>query len=345
MKINKSICFIYCRLLVFFPLLFFTAISFSQTLSNAGEKEAINSVYANLNNWAAHPSKKDPSDSIPQFIRNKSTDEIKADVFFIHPTSYTSTKKFGWNAPLDDSILNHETDFRSILYQASVFNGSCRIYAPRYRQVHLDGFYSDSNEVRPYFDLAYDDVKKAFEYYLKYENHGRPIIIASHSQGTVHAARLLKEFFEGKELIKQLVCAYLIGMPIPENFYSCIEPCRDSTSTGCFVSWRTFKDGYIPEFIKEESFKCVVVNPLNWNMEETFVDAKENKGGMLMNFEKLIPYIVSTRIKGNILWSSKPNIFGKIFIFKKNFHIADYNLFYMNIRENVACRIKRYLIR
>jgi hypothetical protein len=45
-------------------------------------------------------------------------------------------------------------------------------------------------------------VKTAFLYYLQHYNNGRPIIIASHSQGATHGKRLLKEFFDGKELQK-----------------------------------------------------------------------------------------------------------------------------------------------
>jgi hypothetical protein len=37
--------------------------------------------------------------------------------------------------------------------------------------------------------------------------------------------------------------------------------------------------------------------------------------------------------------ASKPNVFGKFLFFKKNFHIGDINLFYMNIRENLVTRI------
>jgi alpha-beta hydrolase superfamily lysophospholipase len=66
---------------------------------------------------------------------------------------------------------------------------------------------------RPPVDLAYADVKAAFQYYLAHYNEGRPIIIAGHSQGTAHATRLLHEFFEhDPKLRRQLVAAYLIGI-------------------------------------------------------------------------------------------------------------------------------------
>jgi hypothetical protein len=200
----------------------------------------------------------------------------------------------------------------------------------------------DNKKSDEFFDTAYCDIKNAFELYLKNFNHDRPIIIASHSQGTKHAGRLLKEFFEDKPLYKNLVCAYIIGMPVPENYFRNIPPCKDSTETGCFVAWRTFKKGYYPEFVKKESFKSVVINPLSWTLDQKNISKKFNKGGVLRNFNKVNKKVASAQIKGNILWTCKPDIFGKFFILKRNYHIGDINLFYVNIRENVKQRINHF---
>lgn len=301
------------------------------------------SVYYDLNNWAAHPWKKDKADSIPEDLRNKENIDSIADVFFIHPTTYTQKEFTDWNADINNEKLNIETDNSTILYQASVFNKRCRIFAPRYRQAHINAFYTNQDSAIIYFNLAYNDVKEAFEYYLEHYNNGRPIIIASHSQGTKHAGRLLKEFFENKPLYKNLICAYIIGMPIPENYFSAIPVCKDSSQTGCYVGWRTYKKGYTPDFIKNEKFKCVVVNPLNWKISDEEVSIKKNKGGVLKNFNKIVPHVVDAKINNNILWSCKPDVFGKMFFTAKNFHIGDINLFYMNIRENVDVRIQSYM--
>ena len=300
-------------------------------------------VYDDLNNWAAHPWKKDKADSIPKELRNKENIDSIADVFFIHPTTYTQKEFTDWNADINNEKLNIETDNSTILYQASVFNKRCRIFAPRYRQAHINAFYTNQDSAIIYFDLAYNDVKEAFEYYLEHFNNGRPIIIASHSQGTKHAGRLLKEFFENKPLYKNLICAYIIGMPIPENYFSAIPVCKDSSQTGCYVGWRTYKKGYTPDFIKNEKFKSIVVNPLNWKISDEEVSIKKNKGGVLKNFNKIVPHVVDAKINNNILWSCKPDVFGKMFFTAKNFHIGDINLFYMNIRENVDVRIQSYM--
>jgi hypothetical protein len=299
--------------------------------------------YSNLNYWAAHPWKKDPADSVPRPLRASYKKDSVADVFFIYPTSLTSANDVRWNADIDDAVINSRTDNSSILYQASVFNEQCRIFSPRYRQAHLRAFYTDEVVAQKYFDTAYEDVRTAFIYYLQNFNGGRPIIIASHSQGTKHAERLLKEFFDDKPLQKKLVCAYIIGWVVKENYFNSLQPCRDSASTGCFVTWRTFARGYTePGFIAKENFKAVVINPLTWTTDTSFIPSSKNEGGVLLKFNKIVPRVVNTNIHNNILWASKPNIAGKIFFTKKNYHIGDINLFYMNIRHNVRTRINAF---
>ncbi|KAA9041974.1 DUF3089 domain-containing protein [Ginsengibacter hankyongi] len=302
--------------------------------------------YSKLNYWAAHPFKYDPSDNIPKGIKDKSKDSL-ADVFFIYPTTYTDKKMpMGWNAGINNKKLNKKTDNSTILYQASVFNKYCRVFAPRYRQANIGAFYTlDTAKGEEAFNTAYEDVKAAFIFYLKNYNNGRPIIIASHSQGTLHAGRLLKEFFEGKPLQKQLVCAYIIGLPVFDNYFSQLKPCSVSTATGCFISWRTFKEGYTPGYVKEETLKADVINPLTWTMDTTKAPVRLNKGAVLKNFKKENAGLVHAQIHKNILWVNKPKFFGSVFLRIKNYHIADYNLFYENIRENVGTRIYSFLER
>lgn len=296
--------------------------------------------YSSISDWAAHPWKWDPSDSIPQPLRNSMYRDSAVDVFFIHPTTFTSKKDSNANADIDDARLNHKTDYSTIMYQASVFNEQCRVFAPRYRQAHYGNYFTiDSARSKAAFELAYQDVKKAFEYYLQYYNNGRPIIIASHSQGTQHAGRLLKDFFEGKSLMNKLVCAYIIGMPVPDNYFTALEPCRDSLHTGCFAAWRSFKKGFEgPDYILKEKFRSIVINPLTWTTDTMYAGKALNKGTVLTHFNK-IGKPVDAQVHGNILWTSKPRFFGSVFLKSKNYHIGDINLFYVNIREDVRRRI------
>jgi len=303
--------------------------------------------YGNPDHWAALPGKWDPSDSIPQPLRSSYDPDTTADVFFIYPTTYTDKHKaLGWNAPIDNAELNAKTDYSTILFQASVFNEAGKVYAPRYRQANYYAYFpvtaEDSLQAYAAFEMAYQDVKTAFQYFLTQYNHGRPIIIAAHSQGTQHAKRLLKEFFDGKDLSKQLVAAYLVGMPLEPDWFSTIQPCITPTQTGCAVSWRTLRDGYKPAYVAKEKFVSVVTNPLTWDSNKQMADRTDNKGGLLLNFNKLIPKITNAHATEGVLWTDKPHFFGNLFLTTKNYHVADLNLFYLNVRENVKQRVQAF---
>ena len=299
--------------------------------------------YQNLNNWASHPYKPDPSDSIPRPLRKNYRPDSTVDVFFIHPTTYTSPDKmFGWNAPVDDAELNAKTDYSTILFQAGIFNEVGRIFSPRYRQAHLSAYFpvttDDSAKALAAFELAYQDVKTAFTWYLENENHGKPIIIASHSQGTTHAKRLLKEFFDGKSLQNQLVAAYLVGIPLEPDYFSFIPSCKTPLQTGCACGWRTYKEGFIPEYVQKEKFISVVTNPLTWDSSITSAKRSINKGALLLNFNVIVKKVADAQVGKGILWTRKPHFFGNLFLTTKNYHIADMNLYYLSIRENASQR-------
>jgi hypothetical protein len=298
--------------------------------------------YELLYYWAAHPAKKDPSDSIPLPLINEAHTQ-NADVFFLHPTTFTQKNTTGDNADINDLDINRKTDYSTILYQASVFNASCNIYAPRYRQAHLSMYFNtDTAQTNAAFELAYTDIKKAFEYYIEKYNAGHPIIIAAHSQGTTHARRLLKEFFENKPLKNQLVCAYLVGIPVEKTLYTGIAACNDSTASGCVVSWRTVRNGYSNKSYSTTDTSLIVTNPITWTTEENTIAPEAHSGAILYNFNKIVKHPHQTTLKGNAIFISKPKFKGGAFYFKRNYHIGDFNLFYMDIRQDVARRIKYF---
>ena len=297
--------------------------------------------YQNLYYWAAHPGKRDPSDSVPHSLKADMIKDSTLDVFFVHPTSHTSRDDSAWNADLTNTSLNAKTDFSSILYQASAFN-EFRVFAPRYRQAHVRSYYTTDTAARRALQFAYQDVRAAFQYYLENENNGRPLIIASHSQGATHAQTLLKEFFDEKEAAKQLVVAYIIGMYIPENYFTYLKPCSDADDTGCFVGWRTYKKGYEPSFITKEKGTGLVTNPLTWKTTGEYASYSLNKGGVTTNFNQVRKGVSDAQIHNGILWINRPRIPGSIFLKMKNFHVGDINLFYINIRENLRERVNAY---
>ena len=299
--------------------------------------------YSNLDYWAAHPWKWDPSDSIPAPLRNEKRDSV-ADVFFLHPTMYTVKLKLKkLNSDIDDDYINAKTDYSTILYQASAFNQHARVFAPRFREAHISAYIiKDSIAAANAFDLAYEDVKTSFKYYLRHFNNGRPIIIASHSQGSTHALRLLKEFFENKPLQKKLVAAYVVGMVIPEKYFTTLKMCDGPSQNGCVIGWRTFRKGFVPRYVKNSKSKSLVTNPLSWNTNEEYVPRNKNSGSVLYKFNKIYRGAADAQISSGVLWTKKPKFPWSFLYFSKNYHAGDINLYYMNLRQNAEERISNY---
>lgn len=301
--------------------------------------------YSKLDYWAANPYKKNLSDSVPKLLKNGFVKDSSVDVFFLHPTTFGDNRDPRWNADINSDTINAKTDYSTILFQASVFN-ECRVFAPRYRQAHLRSYYTkDTASALRAFDLAYQDLKTAFQYYLDHYNNGRPIIIASHSQGSTHAQRLLKDFFDGKPLKNKLIAAYVIGMYIPQKIFTELEPCKDSLQTGCFVGWRSFKRGYVADYVKAETTRCYVTNPLTWSNGYEYAPRGLNRGAVLTKFNDIRFNVAGAQIHDGILWLDRPHFPGSFLLQTKNYHIGDINLFYMNIRENVHARVNAYLKR
>ncbi len=293
--------------------------------------------YFNIDNWAAHPDKKDSSDlKIPNDNPMDISDK-QVDVFFIYPTSYTGKpSKYYWNASVFDADINKKTDEGAIQYQASVLNNIGNIYAPRYRQAHINAYFTrDVASAYKALDLAYEDVKNAFEYYLKNNNNGKPIIILSHSQGTSHAIRLLKDYFDGKVLSNKLVVAYIIGMPVFKNDFKALSECVDSTQTGCICSWRTYKKGYE---IPSNNQQIIVTNPISWLVDNSFAPKEQSLGGLLPKM-RYQPHLADAQVHQSILWTSKPKFKWSFLVRNPNYHVGDINLYYYDIRHNGSMRL------
>jgi len=302
--------------------------------------------YADEGMWSALPTKVDPADQSPNGYRHEQED-APADVFFIHPTTYTEKPKtdFKWNHDLRNAELNANVDNSATLFQASAFNKAGKVYVPRYRQAHyavfLTSFPADKQAA---LDTAYEDVSAAFQYFLEHYNQGRPFIIASHSQGTIHAARLLQDFVINKPLQSKLVAAYIPGMAVPQDSLMGLPYCAHDTSTGCFISWSTYEKEFVPPYYPLALERAICVNPISWERNETYVPKTQHKGAALRPFELALPQICDAQVHGGILWVTKPKFKGSWLWRDKNYHMGDINLFYFDIRENAALRVKQYML-
>ena len=194
--------------------------------------------------WAALPAAEGEAGLVPPGA-SPAARQPRADVFYIHPTTMLTRDR--WNADIRDARINHWTDISVVARQASIFNGCCRIFAPRYRQGSPLAYAAMGGDGDKAYDLAYQDVLRAFEHYLAHANHGRPFIIVGHSQGALLAKRLVAERIEGSPLARRMVAAYIVGLGISEGEFGrsfhAVRPCTGPRQTGCVLTWNSFLVG------------------------------------------------------------------------------------------------------
>lgn len=172
-------------------------------------------------------------------------DNPPIDCFYVYPTV---SRDPGGNSDLSPGV-----DERFVVQaQFARIGAHCRTFAPMYRQVTLTALRARmSGSGGPVGDRAtpYEDVLAAWRYYLEHDNHGRGVVLISHSQGSAVLEPLIKNEIDGKPVQARLVSAILLGanVVVPNGAdvggtFQHIPACRAARQTGCVISYVTFRD-------------------------------------------------------------------------------------------------------
>jgi hypothetical protein len=166
------------------------------------------------------------------------------DCFYVYPTvSNDKTANSDMSAgPEEISVISA---------QFARFGSVCRTFAPLYRQVTLPALRAYMMGQDPKADraLAYDDVKAAWDWYLKNENKGRGVVLIGHSQGSGVIQELVKREIDGKPVQKLIVGVMPIGANVPvddKGMFGSIPSCAKLGQTGCLVAYVSFRDTIPP---------------------------------------------------------------------------------------------------
>ena len=280
-------------------------------------------------------------------------------VFFVHPTSYLN--RASWNAPLANGG-DPEAERIARIYlrgMASPFNAASEIWAPRYRQATFGAFLTDAPEARQAIDAAYADVREAFRYFLSSVDPGTPIVLAGHSQGSLHLKRLIAEEVKGTPVASRLVAAYVIGWPVSTLHdlpVMGLPACAAPEQTGCVVSWSSFAEPADPGTLLEtyastpaldgkapgnEPMLCT--NPLSGTPGAS-APASANLGTLVpedsMEKGTLQPGLVPARCdRRGLLLIGPPPEMGSYVLPGNNYHVYDLPLFWANTKADVARRV------
>jgi hypothetical protein len=294
--------------------------------------------YEKTENWAVLPG------LYPSGLREYHKDSSlfsEVDVFYIYPTVFLSKKDKRWNIPIDDIDQKRKIIDLAVRFQASAWVDAGRVFVPFYRQAHIRAYDHLDGLGRDALLLAYTDVKAAFEFYLENYNNGKPIILAGHSQGSTILNLLLKDLFDGKDLQKQLIVAYLPGIGIKKDEFNTIKLATNPTEIGGFTTWNTHRKKINKKVYNKWHKGKAVINPVTWTTSDG--ERKEHKGFLYSN-NKLYKQSFSSHVIDGAVWISLPHFpFRALAFTMDDYHSGDINLFWDDIRVNAKLRALEFL--
>ena len=311
--------------------------------------------YAKDDSWAARPETAPPGAwETPWGV----------DVFFIHPTTYYSSRH--WNAPIDHAASADRVTQSALPNHAGPFGRAGELYAPRYRQATLLTELNFGDDARRALELAYTDITQAFSHYLEHDNQGRAIMLVGVGQGGLHAQRLLAEEFSSPDMQERLVAAWFIDAATPMSLFkeqfSGFSACERKDEFGCVISWgahargqpheaERFRDRskvWTPNGVlrdtRGEDLLCV--NPLTWRTDTAAAPRRQHRGGASatgltpQESPAILPTAVATQCHNGALAVSRPkeNQLRRGSGIGTRFKSPDFNIFYADIEANALLR-------
>jgi hypothetical protein len=294
--------------------------------------------YSDVKNWMRQP---------------KATKDV--DAFFVYPTEYDDPSegapKF---APIDEPAMRIPAEF-AYLKIATAFEDCANVFAPYYRQGNMSylGKITAAERNVAFNSLPKTDILAAIDYYFKNLNGGRPFILASHSQGSIMQSFVLAEYMKAHpEYLKRMIAAYVIGYSITKDYLK-VNPhlkfAEGSDDTGVIISYNTEAAGNENNIVVLPD--AISINPINWKRDDTYASAEENLGGYLFNYEtkklEIVPHAADAQIdlkRGVVITTTKvvEPVSGLTAFGTGSYHENDYDLYYNNIKANVAKRVAAY---
>lgn len=316
--------------------------------------------YSSPHAWLSRPDlSDDPSRWTPEGIAPGTRPPVA--VFYILPTTYLRRDR--WNAPYDD-MESGERQRLFAMSQASAFNEIGAVWAPRYRQAVIGTFLRQSGDAEKALDFAYGDVERAFAAFLASIPASRPILLAGHSQGSLHLLRLLREQVAGKPVARRVVAAYIAGWPVSVTHdlpALGLPGCERAGQPNCILSWQSFARPADPHQILDiynastgfdgqprRGSPMLCINPLTGAPGSTAL-ASANLGSLVPEGDLggavikrgLVP--ASCTKEGLLDIGRPPAGYGAYILPGNNYHVFDYAMFWSNIRADAKARTRSFL--
>jgi hypothetical protein len=315
--------------------------------------------YATAAGWVARPGLSSGALWAPEpgIVAAPPAPVRRAAVFFVTPTAYLARAR--WNLDLADANANAPIP-AYLKAQASALSAAGDVWAPAYRQAAFGAFLKDSPDSRAAIDFAYADVVRAWDAFLAANPDG-PIILAGHSQGSLHLNRLIAQRIAGQPQAARIVAAYLPGWPVSVEAdlpALGLPACAAPAQAGCILSWMTFAepaDGALVRavFDAQPGFTgapragtaMLCTNPLRGLATDAPAVAAANPGALApLGRPDALPVLRPSGpgarcADGLLLVGAPPEGFDANVMPGNNFHVYDWHLFWAALRADAVRRL------
>lgn len=176
-------------------------------------------------------------------VTRPKTDKRRAiDCFYVYPTvSDQKTANANRNADTEQIEIAR--------FQAARYSQHCRVFAPVYRQVTLQGIGGQAVPANA-AKIAFGDVESAWKEYLQRYNKGRGVVLIGHSQGAGMLSNLIRRQIDGsKKARRRLVSALILGGQVMVKkgsdrggTFKNVAACKSTTQLGCVVAFSTYNE-------------------------------------------------------------------------------------------------------
>ena len=280
------------------------------------------------------------------------------DVFFVAPTVFMGDS-LHWNMQQSDSV-SKANFLGAINMEKGLYDSSTNFYAPYYRQVGLAAYNTKgydtivrNKSLQQAFDLAYNDIENAFDYYLSTSD--KPFILAGFSQGSELLIRLLKNRFHDKKLQDKHIATYAIGWRVSKaelKQYPHLKMAQGELDLGVIIAFNSEAEFIDSSIFVPKGIKSYSINPLNWQVDSTYASSLLNRGACFTNYEGEIiagykhltgAYLCPERGTLKVTDIDPDDFYLDLEITPKGvYHLFDYQFFYRNIQDNVQKRMNEY---
>jgi hypothetical protein len=205
----------------------------------------------------------------------------------------------------------------------------------------------------------------AFEYFIKHYDHGRPFILAGHSQGAAVLKYLLSDYMKAHPAVyKRMIVAYVVGQSITPAYLAKnphLKFAKGPNDTGVIVSWNTEAatvDGTNPVILPNG----IAINPITWTRGQAVASAAQNLGSIelnpatggtpMLNANGTIERVMNLadarvdKTKGVVICSTidpaQPPYFRPGGFPQGVLHTFDYPLYFFDVRANAHARVEHF---